>query len=397
MRLLSFRAALFTSGLLLSFSGSPAADDMFTPLAAIRTVSGEPEIVFRHQTDACRPWMFPDAPARAFIDDSDKVVLYAADSSNWHMVGNNLDQLTTVCRSAYASKTNADAMAFDSAGWIEATYTKDGKRVLGLVSNDWSPSKETPANEATTCARSPAAKSCHYMSINFVVSQDGGQTFSYATDTQHLLAAKPLSKLSDAHPMIGFAVASNVFERGGFTYVFLGSRSPVPALSGSCLFRSAEPFRLLSWQYWNGTSFAAVANQSGGLFGILSDSHNCRPVAVPYPQPVEFRSVVRFDGCGCYIGMFEGAANQTPGFYVTTSRDLLRWSEPKIVLHRPKDSDCQDILVYPSILDPASKTRNFSDVTSSPYLYFTRFNRAACKGTVDRDLVRVRLAVSKSS
>ena len=52
-------------------------------------------------------------------------------------------------------------------------------------------------------------------------------------------------------------------------------------------------------------------------------------------------------------------------------------------------------MIYGSVLDPDSTSRNFETSGRHPYLYFTRLHYKACVQTLDRDLVRVPIQFSK--
>jgi hypothetical protein len=88
-----------------------------------------------------------------------------------------------------------------------------------------------------------------------------------------------------------------------------------------------------------------------------------------------------------------------PGFYYSLSDDLIHWSQRKLVKEAelPYTYKCgdRDPVLYPSVLDPGSKSRNFETTGRTPYLYFTRFHYSACRSNFNRDLVRVRIEFSK--
>jgi hypothetical protein len=359
-------------------------------------LSGAPETVYDWKKDHCEQWMVPDAPVRALVDASGKVVLFSANASNWSMTGSSLDKLVKSCGSAFKANQIADPKAFDAEGWIEATFTQDGSNVLALVSNDWSPKKAANPVKSAAC---PAVGSspCDYMSITIARSSDGGKTFKYQSGA-HVLAAMPFSQLSNKHPMICFATASNMIEAAGYIYTFLGARAQSPAQTGSCIFRTSVASNGAAWEYWNGKAFAQLSTEGNADLITLGSAVNCSPVSIPVQPNAEIRSVAHFADCNCYIGTFQGmqkgrSGQNVPGFFLTSSRDLLSWSEPNLIMSLPEDADCKEILAYPSLLDPNPHDRNFADVTRSPYLYYTRMNRTSCKGTTDRDLVRVPLTL----
>ena len=87
------------------------------------------------------------------------------------------------------------------------------------------------------------------------------------------------------------------------------------------------------------------------------------------------------------------------GFYYSLSSDLIHWSRPALILEgeMPWTYRCGDAdpILYPSVLDPSSTSRNFETTGRRPYLYFTRDHYFACREGLNRDLIRVRIEFSK--
>ena len=112
-------------------------------------------------------------------------------------------------------------------------------------------------------------------------------------------------------------------------------------------------------------------------------------------------AVVRHRGTGAWIAVFMAAAGaKVPqsGFYWTTSRDLLTWDQPRLLLAGATlyDDPCTakgDLIAYPSILDPQATGRNFDDVGDTALLTYVTLRREGCQVTSDRDLVRRPLAL----
>lgn len=354
------------------------------------------EVVYNWKKDHCDKWMIPDAPARAFIDADGTARLFAANESNWYMVGKNLASVRSLCNSAYESGKSPNPRMFDGHGWIESTFTRDGKTIVGLISSDWWPTSSTAEQDRPPGCNVVGPINCHYYAINIGVSRNGGESFSLVPKT-HVLAKVPYKEFGAVHRILGFATATNLFQKDSFIYAFLGLRASNKGESGSCLFRTRSPSSLEGWEAWNGGEFVPESNLVSGQ----GAAEECKPVSVPFPSPVEFRSVNFFADCACYVGMFEGArvgksGALEDGFFYTTSIDLVTWSMPQLVVTRPQDKECKPMLVYPSLLDPTSKDRNFSSVSSNPYIYFTRINRIGCHGTTDRDLLRVQVQLTPS-
>jgi hypothetical protein len=87
------------------------------------------------------------------------------------------------------------------------------------------------------------------------------------------------------------------------------------------------------------------------------------------------------------------------GVYFSTSEDLIHWSPRRLLLraatlHSYRCGQASPI-AYPSVLDPSSIGRNFETSGRRPFLYFTKFRYRSCQKTSNRDLMRVRLSISR--
>jgi hypothetical protein len=83
------------------------------------------------------------------------------------------------------------------------------------------------------------------------------------------------------------------------------------------------------------------------------------------------------------------------GFVLSTSVDLIHWSEVQLITPARIGCDTDDTtpgqlepvpVGGPSLVDHSDSTTNFERPGRTPYLYYTRQNRG-----LDRDLVRVPL------
>ena len=83
----------------------------------------------------------------------------------------------------------------------------------------------------------------------------------------------------------------------------------------------------------------------------------------------------------------------------STSSDLIHWSTPTLLFQTVMVSGYQcggpDPIQYPSLTDPASTTRNFETTGNTAYLYYTQNHYTNCQQTLDRDLVRVPITISR--
>ena len=101
-----------------------------------------------------------------------------------------------------------------------------------------------------------------------------------------------------------------------------------------------------------------------------------------------------------YVALFQakaGGAYPLPGFYTATSRDLLHWSDPRLLMAASTlyDDLCgagPAIVAYPALLDPASSARNYDTIGDAPELFFARIAVERCE-TGGRLLLRQRLVI----
>ena len=123
----------------------------------------------------------------------------------------------------------------------------------------------------------------------------------------------------------------------------------------------------------------------------------CEPIK-PFSYAVG--SLVRHRATGAWIAVFQAKKGDTfpfDGFYVATSRDLLHWDAPKLLLAGPTlyDDLCTagpSIIGYPAMLDEGTPARNFDEVGDHPDLLFTTITVSDCH-TGRRVLLRRRLTI----
>ncbi|TXN22492.1 hypothetical protein, partial [Methylobacterium sp. WL9] len=332
------------------------------PLSAL-TLVGPPIPVFVAARDACDGADVPDAPARAFRDATGAVALFGLHYRNRALRGPDLDHLKIDCRVVLESGENPDPAAYDDRSWITATWTEDGKTVAALLHHEYQADKH-PGR-----CRSKVYMECWYNTVLGASSTDGGLTFTRKTPPA-VVAGPPFRQEVDQGRHRGFFNPSNIFADGRYRYVFAsttgwdrqaaqtGSDQP----HGVCLFRTETPADPSSWRAWTGTGFTAAFPDPYRPGPKRTDT--CKPIA-PFPAPVG--SVVRHRASGAFIAVFmakTGDGFSKSGFYWTTSRDLLSWDVPRLLLAGATlyDDPCGaagGLIAYPALLDPAARGRNF--------------------------------------
>jgi hypothetical protein len=166
---------------------------------------------------------------------------------------------------------------------------------------------------------------------------------------------------------------------------------------GSCLFRSTDIANPGSWRAWNGHGFYARMVDPYTTRVPDPAEHVCSPVSVhqigAMAESLTYNTYLkRYLLVGGSTQTFPGTGPIT-GIYFSTSDDLIKWTPRQLVFpaefrHTYQCGD-QNPIAYPSILDPASDSRNFETTGRRGYLYFTRLNYSDCRLTPDRDLIRM--------
>ncbi|KQT19296.1 hypothetical protein ASG40_00045 [Methylobacterium sp. Leaf399] len=362
------------------------------PLSAL-TLIGAPKPLFRATRDACDGVDVPDASARAFRDAAGTVVLFGMHYRNRALRGPDFDRLKLDCAVVLDSAGDADPARYDDRSWVTATWTEDGTAVAALLHHEYQ------ANTHAGRCRLPAYLACWYNSIVAASSTDGGRTIRRATPPV-VVAAAPFAQEVDQGRHRGFFNPSNIVADGRWRYVFASttgwSQPGRTQEAGVCLFRSDDPSDPARWRAWTGIGFEA---RFPGPYGKARPGPDtCKPVA-PFPTPVG--AVVRHRATGAWIAVFMAKASAVfprSGFYWTSSRDLLAWDQPRLLMAGATlyDDACTAsgrLIAYPSLIDPAAEGRNFDDAGDAALLTYVTLRTEGCTVTSDRDLLSQRLSI----
>lgn len=137
--------------------------------------------------------------------------------------------------------------------------------------------------------------------------------------------------------------------------------------------------------------------------GSRSD-HVCEPVSPDeisvVSESLTFNTYLdKYLLVGIAGGPIPGQRGKVVGIYYSVSADLVNCSRRKLIreVEAPWTYRCGDSnpILYPSLIDPGSDSRNFETTGRRPYMYFTRFHYRNCVMGPNRDLVRVRVVFSK--
>jgi hypothetical protein len=359
------------------------------PLAAL-TVTGPPEIVFSAKEHACDGYDVPDAPTRAFRDPRGEIVLFGLHYQNRALRGASFDVLKLDCRIVLRSAGKADPAAYDDKSWITATWSDDGVKVQALLHHEFQ------ANTHPGRCRLKEYLACWYNTVLAVSSKDGGLSFDRPVPPQ-VVASAPFPQDVGQGRHRGFFNPSNIVSDGVFHYFFAATTGWEGQPNGACLFRTSEIADPGSWRAWDGEAYSV--RFADPYRTKAKPARACLPVA-PFPAPVG--GIVRHRPTGAWLAVFQASADggrfPEPGLYASSSRDLLTWDKPRLVLagRTLYDDPCgakAPLIAYPSLIDREAKGRNFDDVGDAAELYFAVLKVEGCSLTSDRDLVRRKVAI----
>jgi hypothetical protein len=107
------------------------------PIHATVEVIGEEEIVYDWSTNQCSPRALPDLPVNAFRTADGMVQLNLSHTTDYRMIGPDLDSLQVDCSPTLVSGYKKDPAEFNYNEWMGATYTLDGETIYALIHNEF--------------------------------------------------------------------------------------------------------------------------------------------------------------------------------------------------------------------------------------------------------------------
>jgi hypothetical protein len=393
LRLIAITAAALAIVLLASRLWGQGADHG-SDVSASSRVAGSPQTVFDWSSQACAPDEIPDLPVRAFRDYHGRVDLILPHFNSWLLTGADLDHLSNPCRVVLGSSFDPNPTGFNQKEWIASLYTPGGRRVAALLHEEYHGAKPG------TCFPKDVT-SCWYNAVTYASSSDGGLSFTQPPAPNHLVAASPEPYDPGRQPS-GIFSPSNIVRgpADGLYYAVVLSRTP-SGDSGSCLMRTSDPFNPTSWRAWDGSGFDFRFTDPYRPSG--AGGGDCTPVATPeiasMHESLTYNTYLqRYLLVGLASAPHAETGRSMTGVYFSLSTDLIHWTQRRLIMAAPSVQTFRcggpDPIAYPSLIDPSSQSRTFSTTGRTPYLYYTRFNYQACHRTLDRDLVRVPIAIA---
>lgn len=365
----------------------PTATPTIVP--AGMAVTGPVETVFDWSSDRCAYEDIPDLPARAFRDADGNVQLISAHILARRFVGPDLNDLTHDCTVVMQSDHQADPALFNDNEWIASTYTEDGETIYALVHDEYHGWEHGPE------CQPPNHFPCWFNFVTSAISTDGGDSYhDLAAPPDHLVAALPVRYKPEAGPA-GIFSPSSIVKKDGYYYAFVKIDEYESDKQDVCLMRTDDLSQPKSWRAWGGQAFDGVFQDPYQMDESELGGLPCAPID-PVHLGALFESLTfntylnRFVMTGTSATHIEG--REVWGALYATSDDLIHWNQAQLLFeaelpwtYQPGDDP---YLLYATLLDPDSDSRNFETSGKTGYLYFTRFNRPGVE-PLDRDLVRV--------
>ena len=350
------------------------------------TVAGDMNPAFLWTRDRCAEDDIPDAPLRAVRLDDDHVIAFATHEQNRAFLGPNLGTLKRDCRIVFAGRHSDRPEDYSDRVWIASTWSEGGRTIFALGHDEYQ------AHRHAGRCRFAAYAECWWNAIVLLRSDDGGRSFSRVGDRP--VATIPSRQDVDQGHSRGFYEPSNIVKHGDAYYALIRAGGEGAQQAGTCLFRTNDLTRPEFWRFFDGQGFSPNADP------YRDDVRNAKPCAPMKGLRGSVGSVTYAPAFGVYIAVsaFGSKRSSESGFYYSVSTDLIHWSEGRLFLplSTPWSASCgEDRFIYPSLVDPRSPSRNFDVVGPDPYLYFVRQHFDGCQGTMQRDLVRMKVRLSQ--
>ena len=356
-------------------------------------VTGAEEVVFDWATDRCEKYNLPDLPVRAFRDREGQTQLIISHTVNYRMIGPDLNHLKIDCNRLMGSQFDPDPSLFHDSEWIASPYTEDGQTVYTIIHDEyhgWEHRGQCSVYSTTT-----AYFPCWYNALTLAVSTDGGRTYEPAAPSPaHLVATLPFVYKADAGPA-GPRNPSNIIKgRDGAYYMFLNWAYYTDSNQWVCLLQSPNLSDPASWKFWDGNGFDEPFVNPYTTTPDRPNNHVCPAldrddIGASLNDSVTYNAYLdRYVLVGISADTIGG--REVWGFYYSFSDDLIHWTHRKLLAEMVLpwvSSNTGIMFLYPSLLDPASESRNYEISGKTAYLYYTRFNNS--QGRLYRALVRV--------
>jgi hypothetical protein len=314
--------------------------------------------------------------------------------TNYGFTGKTFDDLRLDCSLLYKGEGSGDPKDFDDKAWLTSFYTTDGEKVFALIHDEFH-GREHPG----VCHENEQRR-CWFNVITSTVSLDGGKHFEHVSPPKNVVAVLPYRYGAVLMPA-GYFAPSNIVKMGAFFYVLVRAEARGGQRSGSCLLRTQTLFDSQSWRAWNGSEFAVKFIDPFRLEVNHPEEHLCTPVT-PRALIWPVSSLVFHKKTGMFVAIMQAnikvprGGNYEDGVYYATSPDLINWSSPRLLMPALSVFTYKcggDPIMHPSLIDPASSDRNFTDFADEPFLFYSFIHLNGCRLSHNIDIMRIRLRV----
>jgi hypothetical protein len=336
---------------------------------------GPAVVLFDWKRDKCDHDDSPDEPPRAFRDRTGQVHLFATQFRNRQLVGPDFDHLRHPCAVVYIGRHSSNPAEYDDYGWLASFYTLDGQNIWAIVHNEFH-GIDRPA----LCASHNNLR-CLEASLVLAGSTNDGNTFTRLNPGPGVVAELPYRYQGDRKMQVGNYNPTNIIQMGSYFYAMYSMIDLVGNSGGVCIIRTNKLSDPNSWRAWDGHGYDIQF--ADPYIQNVSDpkQHVCTPIGT---GKIFFSlgSVVLHRPSGLYLLSMRAQrwdaakAGVKPGVYLSTSRDLINWSAPRLLLADtalgPSGAEGQSAEYYPSLMDPKSGGLNFTESSDRPYLFTIR-------------------------
>jgi len=352
-------------------------------------VTGPEEIVFDWSVEACEPEDIPDLPARAFRDAKGRVHLISAHTLSRANVGPNLNELTHYCDPILKSDHNGNPAIHNDNEWLAAVYTEDGKTIYGSIHNEYH------GWEHSDCVGFEDNNfACWYNTITWAVSEDGGKTFLDALPPPaHYVAGLPHPYEAGAGPYGALEPSNIIKAEDGYYYQIVRFDDYNSDEQWACLMRTNDLADPSTWRGWDGKAFQVSFADAYAHPDASRKDHLCAPLARDQigamDQSLTYNIYLnRYVLVGLSADTIGG--REVWGIFYSFSEDLINWTPRQLLWERELPWTYQpgddEMILYPTLIDPDSTSFSFETTDKQVYLYYTKTNIG---NPLDRDLIRV--------
>ena len=318
------RGALVLLGLVLAMLALPSSASSYT-FGPTVSGNGPEETMYDWSVQRCENNNIPDAPAHAIRDSWGRVQVLVTHWVNYRLIGRSFNDLQLECRRLMQSGESGDPATFNNKEWVTSLYTKDGRTIYALLSNEYQ------GHLFVGQCNSGNYFSCLYLSMTAAISHDNGD--NYVSMPEPLVRATPYQYFKDSGPY-GVNVPSNIVKHhDGYYYAFYKSEDYLSQLKGACLMRTRNLNSTRSWRSWDGQHFSIPRKNPYNVVPLQrAEPFRCHPVDFASLENLTHSLTwnTHFDK---YLlvgpaGKYDPSRGENVyGIYYSLSDDLINWSD----------------------------------------------------------------------